>query len=261
MPEQAAGQFTGRAAIVTGAGSGIGWAIALALAAQGAAVVVADIDPDAGGQAVAAIEAAGGRAALAVTDVGDGAQVAAMVSTALDRFGRLDILCNNAGVSGFNGGRLADIDEEHFDAVVRVNLKGVWLGMRHAIPVMVAAGGGCIVNTASTLGLVGLARSGTYSATKHGVVGLTKSAAIEYGLDGVRVNAVCPGGIETPIQGPFRATFTAEEWRARTERSYPATARYGNPEEVAAAVVFLCSDAASNIHGIALAVDGGYTAQ
>jgi NAD(P)-dependent dehydrogenase (short-subunit alcohol dehydrogenase family) len=250
-----------RTAIVTGAGSGIGRAIALALADEGVAVVVADIDGPRAEATAAAIGANGATAVATVTDVGDDAQAAAMVALAVERFGQLDILCNNAGISGFTGGRMAEIDEATFDAVVRTNLKGVWLGMRHAIPVMVAAGGGCIVNTASTLGVVGQARSGPYAATKHGVIGLTKTAAIEYGRHGVRVNAVCPGGIETPITDAFKATFSDEEWQRRNEAAYPGTGRYGRPEEVAATVVFLCSAAASNIHGVALAVDGGYVAQ
>lgn len=184
-----------------------------------------------------------------------------MVRAAQDHFGRLDYVFNNAGLSGFTGTRMAEMDETTFDALLRVNVKGVWLGMKYAIPAMVAGGGGCIVNTASTLGLVGQSLSGPYSGTKHAVIGLTRTAALEYGLDGIRVNAVCPGGIETPITLDFKNTFSEEEWTRRNAASYPATARYGRPEEVAGVVLFLCSDAASNIHGAAIPVDGAYTAQ
>ena len=254
-------QFAGKVAIITGAGSGIGRATALAFAREGATVVVADISGEHGETTVAAIAKAGGSAAFVHTDVGDSASVANLVDTTTARFGRLDILHNNAGISGFTGKTLADVDEEVFDDVMRVNVKGVWLGMKHAIPAMIRGGGGCIVNTASTLGWIGLKFSAIYSGSKHAVIGLTKSAAIEYGLQGIRVNAVCPGGIQTPITEAFRDTFSAEEWKKRNEASYPATGRYGRPEEIAGVVLFLCSDAASNVHGTAILADGGYVAQ
>jgi NAD(P)-dependent dehydrogenase (short-subunit alcohol dehydrogenase family) len=254
-------EFAGRVAVVTGGGGGIGGATALAFSRAGAAVVVADLDRAKAEGVAGVIRREGGQASSLETDVGDSSQVEAMVRAAQDRFGRLDYLFNNAGLSGFTGGRMTETDEETFDAVLRVNVKGVWLGMKSAIPVMMAGGGGCIVNTASTLGLVGQKLSGPYSASKHAVIGLTRTAALEYGLDGIRVNAVCPGGIETPITLDFKSTFSADEWTQRNTASYPATARYGRPEEVAGVVLFLCSDAASNIHGVAIPVDGAYTAQ
>jgi len=254
-------QFGDRVAVVTGAGGGIGSATSLAFAREGATVVVVDLDATQGEKTVQAIEEQGGRALLSVTDVGDAAQMEAMVEATQREFGRLDFLFNNAGISGFTGTRMAEMDEATFDALLRVNIKGVWLGMKYAIPAMLANGGGCIINTASTLGLVGQRLSGPYAGTKHAVIGLTKSAAIEYGLDGIRVNAVCPGGIETPIVSDFKNSFTDEEWRHRNETSFPATGRYGQPDEIANTVVFLCSDAASNIHGAAIPVDGAYTAQ
>ncbi len=254
-------QFAGKVAIVTGAGGGIGRATSLAFAREGAAVVVADIDRTNAENTVRLVEQEGGKAALSVTDVGDAAQVEAMVKTAKDKYGRLDFIFNNAGISGFTGKPMGDMDEALFDAVVRVNIKGVWLGMKYAIPAMIETGGGCIVNTASTLGLVGQKLSGPYSGTKHAVIGMTKTAAIEYGLKNVRVNAVCPGGIETPITLNFKKSFSDEDWQKRNETSFPGTGRYGKPEEIANVVLFLCSDAASNIHGTAIPVDGGYTAQ
>jgi NAD(P)-dependent dehydrogenase (short-subunit alcohol dehydrogenase family) len=254
-------EFSGRVAIVTGGGGGIGGATAQAFGRAGAAVVVADINEAKAEVLADAIRSEGGQASSVQTDVGDASQVEAMVKVAQDRFGRVDYLFNNAGLAGFTGGRMADMDEATFDAVLRVNVKGVWLGMKYAIPAMIAGGGGCIVNTASTLGLVGQRLSGPYSGTKHAVIGLTRTAALEYGLDGIRVNAVCPGGIETPITLDFKSTFSEEEWTRRNAAAYPATARYGRPEEIASVVLFLCSNAASNIHGAAIPVDGGYTAQ
>jgi NAD(P)-dependent dehydrogenase (short-subunit alcohol dehydrogenase family) len=255
-------RFRDKVAVITGGGGGIGRATALAFAREGARIVIADIDKESAAESVRLIEQAGGKATATTTDVGDSAQVQAMLKTAQDRYGRLDILFNNAGISGYMGQkRMAEMDEALFDSVMRTNVRGVWLGMKYAIPIMIAAGGGCIVNTASTLGLVGQRYSGPYAGSKHAVMGLTKTAAIEYGTQGVRINAVCPGGIETPIAENFRKSMPPEEWRKRNEAAFPATARYGKAEEIAHAVLFLCSEGATNIHGIGLPVDGGYVAQ
>jgi NAD(P)-dependent dehydrogenase (short-subunit alcohol dehydrogenase family) len=252
--------LNGKVAIITGAARGIGRATAHALAAEGAAVLIADIDDVGAKETVEELVASGATASHVRTEVSDGDSVAVMVQVALERYGQLDILVNGAGISRY-GPRIAEITEEDFDDIVAVNLRGVWLGMKHAIPAMVDGGGGAIVNIASNIGLIGQRGSGAYSASKHGVIGLTKTAALEYGLDGIRVNAVCPGGTETPISLTFKSTFTTEEWQARNESAFPATGRYAQPHEIAAVVTFLCTPAASNVHGIAMPVDGGYTAQ
>lgn len=254
-------RFVGKVAIVTGAGSGIGQAAALAFAAEGACVLAVDLDMDAAEKTAGAISEAGGRAKAFRCDVGNAADVCAMVNEAGAEFGRLDILFNNAGINGPQKTLLTDLDEEDFDRVMRVNLKGTWLGLKYAIPAMIRNGGGCIVNVASNMGLVSQRYLAPYAASKHGVIGLTKTAAIEFGQQGVRVNAICPGAIETPMITSYIATYDADAWRQRMQKSYPATGRMGRPEEVAATVLFLCSDAASNIHGVSLPIDGGFTAQ
>lgn len=254
-------RFDGKIAVITGAGSGIGQAAALAFAREGASVVIADIALDAARQTARTVSEAGGKALALACDVGVSADVAGMIDAAVENFGRLDVLFNNAGINGPQKTMLVDLDEDAFDRVMRVNLKGSWLGIKFAIPAMLRTGGGSIVNVASNMGLVSQRYVGPYAASKHGVIGLTKTAAIEYGQHNIRVNAVCPGAIETPLLEKFINSFEPEAWQQRLQANYPATGRLGRPEEVAEAVLFLCSDAASNIHGISLPVDGGYTAQ
>jgi len=240
--------------IVTGAASGIGRATALAAAREGATVLVADL-ASARGEAcetVAMIEREGGTAVALDCDVAVAADHSRLVSDALERFGRLDFAHNNAGVE--LEASVTDTDEAAFDAVIAVNLKGVWLGMKHQIPPMLEAGGGAIVNTASLAGLVGAPALAAYTASKHGVVGLTRSAAIDYAEGGVRVNAVCPAGIRTPMMESVDAE------RQATLLAPHLIKRLGTPAEVAAAVIWLLSDEASFVTGTALPVDAGASA-
>jgi len=248
--------MAGKVALVTGGGSGIGRAAALAFARAGAAVAVADIDA-AGGQATAEqIAAAGGAAHFIQADVSRAADVQAMVAETVAHFGRLDYAHNNAGIEG-RVVPLLEGDEAEFDRIIAVNLKGVWLCLKHELPQMIAQGGGAIVNTASVAGLVGSAGMAAYGASKHGVVGLSKTAAVEYARAGIRVNAVCPGFIHTPMVDRFTGNQPAAN--ERLARNAPLK-RLGTPEEVAEAVVWLCSDAAAFITGHALAIDGGLIA-
>jgi len=249
--------FDGKVALVTGAASGIGRAAALAFAREGASVVVADVDIDRGPQTVATIERAGGRAVFARCDVSRAADCAAAVALATATWGRLDAAFNNAGIEGRQL-PAAECPEEAFRRVIDVNLVGLFLCMQHEIPAMEAAGGGAIVNCASILGHVAFANASAYVAAKHGVVGLTKTAAVELAAKGVRVNAVCPGFIETPMLQ--RAGLLADPAaRAGVEALHPMK-RLGTSEEIADAVVFLCSKRASFVTGASLLVDGGYTA-
>jgi NAD(P)-dependent dehydrogenase (short-subunit alcohol dehydrogenase family) len=244
--------FEGKVALVTGAGSGIGRASALAFSREGARVVVADVDAAGGEETAALIKRAGGEALFVQTDVSRDAAVAALIERAVSAFGRLDYAHNNAGILGARA-MTADCTEEEWDRVVATNLKGIWLCMRYEIPRLLEQGGGAIVNTASAAGLVGIWGYPAYTASKHGVVGLTKTAAIEYVKSGIRVNAVCPGFIATPmVRG-----MTADD--AAPQTVVPA-GRLGRPEEVAEAVIWLCSDKASYVTGHMMAVDGALTA-
>lgn len=247
-----------KVALVTGAGSGIGRASALALAREGAKVVVADVNGPGGGVTVSLINKAGGQASFVEVDVSRSAQVEEMVRAAVKSFGRLDCAFNNAGVEG-TPALTADYPEEVWNHVLAVNLTGMWLCMKHEIPQMLAQGSGAIVNCASILGQVGFATASAYVASKHGLLGLTKTAAIEYAARGIRINAVCPGFIETPMLERGGIT-THPDVREQIVGLHPMK-RLGRPEEIAEAVVWLCSDAASFVTGQALLVDGGYVAQ
>lgn len=243
--------------LVTGGGSGIGRATALAFAREGARVVVADIAPEAAAETVETITAKGGDAISIKTDVTQSADVQRLIEDIVTKYGRLDCAFNNAGVAG-DMVRTADVTEEDFDRIIAVNLKGVWLCMKYEIRQMIPQGGGVIVNIASAAGLVGTHSMPVYGASKHGVVGLSKSAAVEYARKGIRVNAVCPSVIRTPmIERVFERLPQFED---ATIRLNPFR-RLGTAAEVAEAVVWLCSDAASYVNGATLSVDGGFVAQ
>jgi NAD(P)-dependent dehydrogenase (short-subunit alcohol dehydrogenase family) len=250
------GRFVGRSVLVTGAGSGIGRAAALAFAQEGGRLVVVDRN-EADAQATASlIDKAGGEALAVGADVSDGAGCRAMVDRAVTLYGRLDVAFNNAGVGG-SGFAVGDEEEIAFDRVIDVNLKGIFLSMKYEIPALLAAGGGVIVNTASVAGLVGERGIGSYAASKHGVVGLTRTAALDYIGQGIRINAVCPGATRTQLLANWFQDPKVEEFIL----SRHPIGRIAEPEEIARAVLFLASDDASFIVGHALAVDGGLTAQ
>ena len=247
--------YAGKVALVTGGGSGIGRATSLAFAREGAKVVVADVSPEGGLETVEMIKAGGGEATFVAADVSDELQVVAMIDASLDAFGRIDCAFNNAGIGGgrrpVHEWELAD-----FRKVIDVNLEGVFLCMKHEIPVMLRQRGGTIVNNASIAGLRGSPTLGPYVASKHAVVGLTKVAALEYIAYGVRVNAICPGWTETAI---LKELQEDPKVMKRMIERIPLK-RIGRPEEIAAAVLWLCSDAASFTVGHAMVLDGGMMA-
>ena len=249
--------FDGGVALVTGAGSGIGRASALAFARQGARVVVSDVDASGGAQTAHLITDLGGDARFIPADVSQPAAVESLVAETVRAYGRLDYAHNNAGIADGGASPLA-CPEELFDRVIAVNLKGVWLCMRQEVPRMLEQGRGAIVNTASIMGLVSYPGAGAYVASKHGVIGLTKSFALAYAAQGIRVNAVCPGYIDTPM---VRGAMTRDPNMEQRAVARHPIGRLGTADEIAEAVTWLCSDAASFVTGHALIADGGYTAQ
>jgi len=252
-----AGRLDRRVALVTGAASGIGRASAVAFAREGAKVVVSDVAAEGGHATVGEIAAAGGSASFVRADVSRAADVEGLIKATVETYGRLDCAHNNAGIVG----ALAvphEYPEDAWARVIAVNLTGVWLCLKHEVQQMLRQGGGAIVNTASVMGLVGSPVSVGYVASKHGVVGLTKSAALAYAQAGIRVNAVCPGYVRTPMTAGILAV------RPEAEQQWLAAepvGRLGSPEEVAALVVWLCSDAASFVTGAAMPVDGWMVAR
>jgi len=250
-------RLEGKVALITGAASGMGRAAAELFAREGARVVVTDLADDAGEQAVAAIRAAGGEAVYVRADVSRAADCDAMVQAALDTFGALHVLYNNAGVFPADDGGVLDTPEPTWERVMDVNLKGVWLGCRAGIPAMLASGGGSIVNVASFVALMGAATAQiAYTASKGGVLSMTREIAVEYARQGIRANALCPGPIETPLLAEL---LSDPDRRARRMVHIPM-GRLGRAEELAKAALFLASDDASFMTGAALVVDGGITA-
>jgi NAD(P)-dependent dehydrogenase (short-subunit alcohol dehydrogenase family) len=249
-------RFQDKSVIVTGAGSGIGRAAAIAFAEEGANVTVADIDEGNGRETAAKLRELGAQAEFVRVDVSRAADCAAMVEHAVSRYGRLDVAFNNAGIN-LSVAPIADVDETQWNRIVAINLSGVFLCLKHEVPAMKRGGGGAIINTASVGGVIGTAGVTAYCATKHGVVGLTKSAALDYIKDGVRINAVCPGGTQTAMLAEW---FKDPEVERRAIAGTPI-GRMADPAEIARTVLFLASEEASFMVGHALIVDGGLTAE
>jgi NAD(P)-dependent dehydrogenase (short-subunit alcohol dehydrogenase family) len=252
-----AGSLEGKAILVTGGGSGIGRATALLLAKQGAKVMIADYVPEGALKTVAMIEESGGTADCLVADVSVTKQVEMMVAKTVETYGRIDGAFNNAGIEGKMAGTI-DTSEENFDHTIAINLKGVWLCMKYEIPQMLKQGGGAIVNTASIAGLVGFEGLPAYNASKHGVVGLTKTAALEFAQKNIRVNCVCPGVIQTPMVARLMDGGGMNE---NDMRAGEPVGRFGQPQEIGEGVVWLLSDASSFVTGHSLVIDGGWIAR
>lgn len=248
-------KLANKVALITGAGSGMGRIAALLFASEGAAIAAVDVNEASARETAKAIEAQGGRAIAIRADVSSGADAAAMVAATAAKFGAPDVVYNNAGIEG-KSDTLANLAEEDFDRVIAINLRGVWLGMKHALPHMIKKGGGSIINTASIAGLVGLRNSGPYCAAKAGVIALTRVAALEYGRYNIRVNAICPGAIDTPMISRVQGGGAMSE---HAVRRISTLGRIGKPEEIARMALFLASDDASFATGAPFIVDGGWT--
>ena len=254
-----AGDLQDKVALITGSGSGIGRQAALIFAREGARVVVSDVNVKGGEETVELVRQAGGQAAFVRCDVAKGPEVEALVTGAVAAFGRLDVAFNNAGIEGDTRATTISCTEENFDLNINVNLKGVWWCMKYEIEQFLRQDApGAIVNTSSLAGLVGVPRGNAYVAAKHGVIGLTKTAALEFAKQDIRVNAVCPGAIETPM---LNRIVGGSEKGYEMMRKMEPVGRLGKPGEIAEAVAWLCSDRASFVTGLAMSVDGGSFAQ
>ncbi|PSM16376.1 MULTISPECIES: SDR family oxidoreductase [Nitratireductor] len=255
------GLVSGKIALVTGSGAGIGQATAVRFAAEGAKVVVSDVNETGGAETVELIRKDGGEAIFVKADISSAADVSALIAKTVETYGRLDCACNNAGIEG-KIAPLAEQDEADFDRVLTINAKGVFLCLKAELAQMASNGGGAIVNLASVAGLVGFPGLAPYVASKHAVNGLTKNAALEYGKHGIRVNSICPGGIDTRMLDSLaeQSTDGAQTSAEMMDPMHPI-GRIGRPEEVAELIVWLCSPRASFMTGANVPVDGGYVAQ
>lgn len=249
--------FENKVVLITGGASGIGQRAALDFAREGASVMIADVNADGGAETIQAIEREGGTASYITTDVTDPREVQMMVQATQDQFDRLDIAVNSAGISGSWLTPTHEITEENYQRVMDINVRGVWLCMKHQIPVMLANGGGSVINLASVAGLLGVRGGAIYSASKHAVIGLTKSAALDYASKNIRVNALCPSFTETPMV--TNITDDNETMEQFMRRASPMR-RLANVEEIASAILWLASEQASFVNGAAIPVDGGLTA-
>ena len=247
------GQFTGKVALITGGSSGMGQSAAIAFAREGANIVVADTNIQGGEETVQHIKDTGASALFVPTDVSRSTSVEALINATITTYGQLDYAFNNAGIN-IEHGPLTDCTEAEWDRIISINLKGIWLCMKYEIPHMLKLGSGAIVNTASVVGLTGGHNFPAYVASKHGIIGLTKATALDYGPHGIRVNAVCPGTIYTPMYE--RRVGNNPETTARIISEIPLR-RLGQPQDIAEAVIWLCSNASSYITGQTLVIDGG----
>lgn len=253
-------RFAQKVALITGGATGIGRATALAFAREGAKVVVADVNAREGQETVRLIRASGGDGRFVAADVSQSADWTRLIDETVREFDRIDVLFNNAGIEG-QSAPTADYSEESFDKVIAINLKGVWLGMKSVLPQMLRQHGGVIINNASILGLVGFASAIAYTAAKHAVLGMTKVAALEYAAQGLRINAVCPGFVKTPMVERGLAQLGDPQELMTQMAQLHAVGRMGEPDEIAGVVLFLASDDASFVTGAAVLADGGYTAR